>query len=254
MKGGTRVTGRDVLWFLYDASIKASEASWERTIASALVEQRDQAIKLSERILRESKDVSDDSAKRFTDEYIKWLKEDGNPKIQRLVQPLLVSTGTRAVRFAASRIGVSFSLLQPGLMDYADSEAAFLAEVMGTTTGEKVVTAVSRGLSEGDTISDLTKRLKELPAFNRDRAKLVARTETTRAWNGAQQRSLSTYQEDTGNKIVKEWLSARDARVRDEHKELDGEQQAIDDPFSNGLQSPGEPNCRCTLVYELVKE
>jgi uncharacterized protein with gpF-like domain len=49
------------------------------------------------------------------------------------------------------------------------------------------------------------------------------------------------------------WLSARDSRVRDEHVELDGQEKDVDEAFSNGLQQPGEPNCRCTLTYRVLE-
>lgn len=164
---------------------------------------------------------------------------------------MILSTGTRSVRFAASRLGLSFSVLEAGLLAYAAEESAFLASVMGETTAEKVVAAIQKGLEEGETVRGLIKRLRELPTFDNARAKMVARTETTRAWNGAQRRSLSDYQRSSGRVVMKTWLSSRDDRVREEHAELDGEQQPIDSAFTNGLMEPGEPNCRCTLTYSL---
>ena len=47
----------------------------------------------------------------------------------------------------------------------------------------------------------------------------------------------------------------KDDRVRDEHLDapagVGGEKRRIDEPFSNGLQEPSEPNCRCTLLYSV---
>ena len=63
--------------------------------------------------------------------------------------------------------------------------------------------------------------------------------------------------EDVGFEPKKEWLATLDMRTRSSHRELDGEQVANDDTFSNGCEYPGDPNCedygeiancRCTMV------
>ena len=63
---------------------------------------------------------------------------------------------------------------------------------------------------------------------------------------------METYQASSGRIVEKIWLSARDDRVRDEHVELDGTQIPVDQAFANGLTEPGEPNCRCTLLYTIT--
>jgi SPP1 gp7 family putative phage head morphogenesis protein len=122
---------------------------------------------------------------------------------------------------------------------------------MGSTTGRSVAKIVQDQLSVGGTISDIRKALQEGASFSRSRARLVARTETTRAWNGAQRRSLSDWvdEQPEGVHVTKEWISSRDDRVRDEHIVMDGEKVGINKLFSNGLEGPGEPNCRCTTIY-----
>lgn len=50
------------------------------------------------------------------------------------------------------------------------------------------------------------------------------------------------------------WISQRDDRVRDEHAQLDGEIVLLDNQFSNGLDYPQEPNCRCAIVPVLERE
>jgi uncharacterized protein with gpF-like domain len=53
-----------------------------------------------------------------------------------------------------------------------------------------------------------------------------------------------------------EWLSSRDDRVRDTHKDLDGAVVNVGDEFANGVRYPqdpeGEPeeviNCRCITL------
>jgi SPP1 gp7 family putative phage head morphogenesis protein len=53
---------------------------------------------------------------------------------------------------------------------------------------------------------------------------------------------------------AKTWQATRDARTRPEHAAMHGETVTVDETFSNGEDAPGEPNCRCTLLFELSDE
>lgn len=89
--------------------------------------------------------------------------------------------------------------------------------------------------------------------FDRGRALLIARTETTSAAGGA---TLAGIRE--GGATKKGWLAVQDDRTRESHAAVDGEVVGVDDPFSNGLLYPGDNaappeevcNCRCTLTPE----
>src|SRR5687767_6590163 len=83
----------------------------------------------------------------------------------------------------------------------------------------------------------------DIIAFGRGWAMLVARDEATRDTNGAPTEALQSRQAETGVRFVKRWSTALDERVRDEHEAMEGETVLIDQPFSNGLQFPSEPNC-----------
>lgn len=56
--------------------------------------------------------------------------------------------------------------------------------------------------------------------------------------------------------LLKEWMSAKDNRVRDSHAQLNGVRVKKDEKFPNGLMYPADPNgapaevynCRCTMV------
>lgn len=244
---------RGLAWLLFDVNCKAAESSWEREILKALQAQQKKILALARKYLKAEKAVDPGSADLFTSKVDEFLADD-LPKMLKLVFPLVNSTAKSGVRQAASQLGLSFSVFEESLATYAEAESAFLASVMGETTGTEVATAIQKGLKEGELVAELTKRLEKLPAFDRPRAKLTARTETTRAWNGAQRRGLSDYQASEGVQVEKSWLSSRDDRVRDEHADLDdGKYIPIDATFSNGLTEPGEPNCRCTLIYRIVK-
>ena len=66
---------------------------------------------------------------------------------------------------------------------------------------------------------------------------------------------MQKYADRTGLTVTKQWINSADARVRDEHLNeplgVGGEKRAINQPFSNGLDAPSEPNCRCSLLYSV---
>jgi HK97 family phage portal protein len=256
MRGGAKglVDAKTLEWALFDSSTKAAELTWTRTVANALEQLQGKVLNLADDLLTEKQEVNPDSMVAFIAAVGDMLKGEGTTLLQGLVLPLVISTGKTGVRRAAAQTGISFATLQPGLLEYAAEESAFLASVMGRTTGQRVAATVQSVLSTGGLVRDIRKALQDSAAFSRTRAQLVARTETTRAWNGAQRRSLSVWERDVAPEAVhvtKEWLSSRDDRVRDEHDDLDGTVLPIDGMFNNGLTEPGEPNCRCTLVYSI---
>lgn len=81
-----------------------------------------------------------------------------------------------------------------------------------------------------------------------------ARTLVTQAENGGR---LDSYHEleDMGIVLKKRWIATADERTRESHLLLDGEEVNLDEPFSNKLMYPGDPdgdpsevyNCRCSM-------
>ena len=110
---------------------------------------------------------------------------------------------------------------------------------------------IDQGLSEIDAADLLTKNVHAV--FNQfdHHARTVARTEVHGAYAEGRQAAIAS----TGP-IAKRWISARDARVMDSHRELDGQVVKWNEAFSNGLQYPMDPagppeeviNCRCVHV------
>jgi HK97 family phage portal protein len=98
---------------------------------------------------------------------------------------------------------------------------------------------------------------KNLRQFYDDQSKWksmrVARTEVGAA-AGYGQHSAA---EQSGVVTSHQWVSSRDDRVRDLHQEVDGETVPLDEPYSNGLSFPGDPNgdpseiinCRCVEAF-----
>jgi SPP1 gp7 family putative phage head morphogenesis protein len=198
----------------------------------------------------ETKEAAQDVAdwiKRRLDEVAKESKARWADAVPRLIR----STGQASVAGAALDLGISFELLIPGLSKYVAREAAWLVTNVSDTTRQTIRDALDAGLTAGEGIPDLRKRIEESGAFAPSRAELIARTETTRVANGSQVESLKEYQKESGNRVRKEWLATKDSRTREAHRAMDGERTDIDGVFSNGLAAPSEPNCRCTLIYAI---
>lgn len=126
----------------------------------------------------------------------------------------------------------------------------------------KVNSEVLQGIVQGESIPNIAKRLQNVTEMNRASAIRNARTTVTSAENKGRMDMLH----DAAEKGVithKVWLAAIDARTREAHRLLDGQEQEIDDPFESELGDimfPGDPdadpanvyNCRCSLTYKVV--
>ena len=94
---------------------------------------------------------------------------------------------------------------------------------------------------------------------NRVSAVRAARTMVTQAENGGR---LDSYKNLAEQGVVQKkiWEATPDDRVRDSHLDIDGEEQDIDVPFSNGCMFPGDGNgpadevwnCRCSMKDHII--
>lgn len=94
------------------------------------------------------------------------------------------------------------------------------------------------------------------------RAMTIARTETHKAANVSQYTRAESAATDSGLDVVVEWISTNDGRVRDSHKNANGQKRHMGQPFNVGGESmkyPSDPtasaentiNCRCVLGYDV---
>lgn len=130
------------------------------------------------------------------------------------------------------------------------------------TEKEYIRSVLAKGAEEGLGVEQMAKLITSSP-YTRKHARVVVRTESVRASNAAADlaASRSEYVMD------KEWISARDSRVRRppkskfDHWDLHGQVVPGYRPFFSGgeeLQFPGDPNgsagnviqCRCTVAYQ----
>lgn len=254
---------------VFETLTRAQEAGLEFASAAALESDRIAIVRLAERYLEDTgksvehdveakagrRSVTKESEKRFLAQVKTYLEGESRENWESKLRPLIVAGAIRAGDLVAGDVGIELAGLRDGLLEYAEREVGWLVKEISGTTRENVAAAVKAGLREGEGSLTIARRIQADPsgAFNRDRAKLVARTETTRVTNGAPRAALSRNAKETGRQFVKTWVAVIDERTRDEHIDLDGEQKAVDEEFSNGSQAPDEPNCRCSLIYSAVE-
>lgn len=241
------------LWYVaFDVSTKAQEPVWRAAVAAQLERDRDEIARLAVEYLQPGKQEDPPDVGAFLRALGDYLSGPAKAAWREVVVPLIASTGEAGVKRVADELGIAWDVLEPGLLDYTQREAAWLITRVTDTTKQAVRDALQAGLEAGESLDRLARRIRELDsAFGPARAELIARTETTRVTNGAQQESLATWAETEGVRVTKTWLAVLDSRTRDEHAALSGMTIGIHDTFPNGLKAPGEPNCRCTLIYSV---
>lgn len=126
---------------------------------------------------------------------------------------------------------------------------------------ELVNSAVTQGILQGETIDEIAVRLAEVTDTNKNSAVRNAATMTTSAQNGGR---MDTYKraQDMGISVRKRWIATLDGHTRPTHRICDGEIRETGNPFSNGLEFPGDPNgkpaevynCRCRVVAVVDKQ
>lgn len=128
---------------------------------------------------------------------------------------------------------------------------------------KKAITAeVSRGIANGSSPQQIAQqiRFKMVGTYDKVggalyRSQMIARTEAHRIQaSGAMDACYGA--KENGADVVKQWDSTLDKRTRESHRHVDGEIRELDEPFSNDLMFPGDPdggaaevvNCRCALL------
>ena len=172
--------------------------------------------------------------------------------------------------FLVSIMGVGFTVgaarvLFAGAFDVTAAEAATalsnsvsqIVTVPGTFF-DSISTVIKNGLDSNATLADITKNIRGVTdRLSQSQAERIARTSGGGSFEAGQQQAYR----DAGIK-KHEWLSSRDAKVRDSHAMIDGEVVEIGEPFSNGLDFPLDPsgsaseviNCRCTSAPVLEED
>lgn len=130
-----------------------------------------------------------------------------------------------------------------------------------STTRTDVGRLVNTLISQGVTLPEMQSQIVQASSFSPQRAMTIARTETTRVANFAANEAY-TRAEESGIKVQKMWLSARDNAVRDTHRDLDGQTVPSKGTFSISGATASAPggfgtgaldiNCRCSIIGKVA--
>lgn len=131
------------------------------------------------------------------------------------------------------------------------------------TTQNKVNEIVSQGIDQGLNPMQIEERLLEqIPDIKRARA--IARTESTRAYNEGKMRAAIDWANETGTQLWKIWVHGGAKEPRIQHIQAQNKPKRFDQPFvfiTDGtevlMDKPGDinggaaqtVNCSCVVVY-----
>ena len=127
---------------------------------------------------------------------------------------------------------------------------------------KKMRTQVLQGILQGESMDKIADRMQTVTDMNGVSAIRNARTMVTGAENAGRIDMMHKAATD-GVIMRKRWIATTDSRTRDWHRDLDGIEVDMDEPFQNDfgdIMFPGDPtadganvyNCRCTLGYRVV--
>lgn len=119
-----------------------------------------------------------------------------------------------------------------------------------------------QGILQGENITKIAGRLAHVTDMNKASSIRNARTMTTSAENKGRQDSFKKASDD-GVIMKRVWVATGDDRTRAAHKEIDGVEVDVDEPWENEygeIMYPGDPsadpcnvyNCRCSIRAHVV--
>lgn len=160
------------------------------------------------------------------------------------------------------RVNLTFDVTNPLVTAWLSERTQRFAQQVNETTWERLKTSLGQGIDGGESIDQLSDRVRGVfSEASERRARTIARTETISASNAG---SLEGARQ-SGVVKGKRWLSALDSRTRNEefsHVTPHGQTRGLDEPFEvsgERLQFPGDSslgasagnviNCRCTVTW-----
>jgi len=139
------------------------------------------------------------------------------------------------------------------------------ATTIAATAMADVRRAIDRGAAEGKGSREIGREIRKVTGLTVSRALTVARTEIHGAALFASEEISKQAERDFGVRLMKFWIPTLDARTRDAHAEMAGNEGVpMDGKFNVGgkmMSRPSDPaggaanviNCRCSLIYREVE-
>ena len=147
-------------------------------------------------------------------------------------------------------------VIQAVELDSKISEGLYTRLGHNTVELKQTISAeISRGIASAMPYMDIARNISNRSLVSFNKTMRIARTEGHRIQNKSAMDACNVAK-DKGADVVKQWDSSLDKNTRKSHRKVDGEIKELDEPFSNGLMFPGDPNgkasevinCRCALL------
>lgn len=198
-------------------------------------------------ILNSQKAVSDERKLKIMAE-LRALFDAMEDILISQVEPIYVEAGTQAGEMALENLGIRREFIVP---QNILNTRLNMVKGMNETIYSSLKTDIFEGIKAGESIAEISTRVKDVYNTTTNRSRVIARTETASLMSGT---TNDVYKSEGVTK--KEWIATVDGETRDSHIQVDGEVRAMGQMFSNGLEYPGDPsgspeeviNCRCALA------
>lgn len=151
---------------------------------------------------------------------------------------------------------IAFNVLSKRTTDWIESWAKELAEILQISTHKAIEREFLDAIKNGESIAQAELRLKDLPEFDRKRARVVARTEILTASSQANWESFM----QSPAVIGKKWKhsGAKKIKPRETHIAMDGEVVGVDQlflvdgefgmyPRDTTFSAKNRANCGCVM-------
>ena len=198
------------------------------------------------KIIGSRKDMNADHYEILNKLNLIWTEQ--NKKLKKYTKPIYEEAYKVGVKLAKDRLGKSYKEIElPDLIDSTiiNSRLSKITDI-NNTVWNQIRIEIFESANQGETLAELTKRIKNVYNFAGKRARTIARTETN---SMISETTMAEYDKEGVSR--KQWIGGD----RETHAAQDGDIVDIDETFANGLSYPGDPsggpgeviNCRCAI-------
>lgn len=174
-------------------------------------------------------------------------------RVRPVVEGVMAEVSARLLDYMVEAIGRTWNVA----VDLSSQVQRLIDKAygIGPVIAERVGHELAAGIGKGESIPELTARVRDSFATNEYRARTIARTETISTVNEGQYETARTITRTTGATSTKRWIAARDHRTRPSHRTAHGQVQPLDQQFQLGdarLAFPGDPTGPAEEVINCV--
>jgi len=169
------------------------------------------------------------------------LKRELEPEVFRHV----AMAWARGNRFAAEKMEVGYPIpYDRRLLNLMQETSFSYIDKYSKEKQTELRSILTEGIQRGDSVTTIANQIREAFKITAYRSELIARAETIKAYN------WSTREAIKAGAVTKryKWITARDDRVDQHCKKLEGKMFDVNDPNSPMPVTDTHPNCRCAIV------